>query len=110
LHRTPWVTSSNKNNDYAYFCVLEALQNVQKYASASLATVSLSESNGALTFDVRDDGIGFDTATSRRGSGLINMEDRLEALGGHLTIRSIPSSGTILHGDVPTSIGALNPA
>jgi signal transduction histidine kinase len=93
-----------------YFCVLEALQNVQKYASASVVAVSLAHSNGKLDFSVSDDGCGFDTAANRRGSGLLNMEDRLDALGGHLTVRSLPGSGTTLYGDVPTNIGVLNPA
>ena len=93
-----------------YFCVLEALQNVQKYASASVVVVSLAHSKGKLDFSVSDDGCGFETAANRRGSGLLNMEDRLDALGGHLTVRSLPERGTTLYGDVPTNIGDLNPA
>jgi glucose-6-phosphate-specific signal transduction histidine kinase len=53
-----------------YFCTLEALQNIAKYASASRATVGLSCSDGSLQFTVTDDGAGFDTATTRHGTGL----------------------------------------
>src|SRR3981081_3601087 len=53
-----------------YFCCLEALQNVQKYARASRATVSLAALNGDLRFEVEDDGAGFDVAVTPHGSGL----------------------------------------
>jgi signal transduction histidine kinase len=84
-----------------YFCVLEALQNVAKYAGASSATVGLSGSDGTLTFIVQDDGRGFDPATTRSGSGLQNMHDRIEALGGRLEIRSEPGEGTTVVGTLP---------
>ncbi len=84
-----------------YFSILEALQNVQKYARASRVTVRLREEHGALRFDVADDGRGFDAATTRTGSGLTNMADRLEALGGRLRIHSTPGSGTELRGSLP---------
>ncbi len=84
-----------------YFSVLEALQNVQKYAQASTATVLLSEDDGALHFSVSDDGHGFDTAATSRGSGLTNMADRLDALGGAVTLRSEVGKGTELSGTLP---------
>ena len=52
-----------------YFSVLEALQNVQKYAQASQATVRLREEDGTLRFEVADDGRGFDVASSVEGIG-----------------------------------------
>jgi signal transduction histidine kinase len=84
-----------------YFCVLEALQNVQKYAAAGRATIRLSNRDGRLAFEVEDDGRGFDPATVRRGSGLNNIADRLDALGGGLQIESAPGRGTRLRGTVP---------
>ena len=84
-----------------YFCALEALQNIAKYANASRATVGLSCSDGSLQFTVTDDGTGFDTATTRHGTGLQGMADRLAALGGALQIRSQPGHGTILSGELP---------
>jgi signal transduction histidine kinase len=86
-----------------YFCCLEALQNVAKYASATAAVVSLREEDGALTFTVSDDGKGFDTAAKRAGTGVQGMADRLEALGGSLAIRSSPGEGTIVTGRLPVS-------
>jgi signal transduction histidine kinase len=84
-----------------YFCALEALQNVSKYAVASHARVRLSQRNGRLTFEVRDDGLGFDPATTKAGSGLTNMADRLEALGGSLNVTSQPGVGTTVTGTIP---------
>ena len=69
-----------------YFCCLEALQNVQKYAEANRAVVRLRETNGDLSFEVRDDGRGFDPATAKHGAGMTNMADRLDALGGSLHV------------------------
>jgi signal transduction histidine kinase len=81
-----------------YFCVLEALQNVAKYAAATEANVRIGATDGRLEFSVRDDGVGFDERTIRRGAGLTNMTDRVEALGGRLEIRSSPGSGTTVSG------------
>jgi signal transduction histidine kinase len=84
-----------------YFCTLEALQNIAKYASASRARICLSGSGDSLAFIVTDDGAGFDTATTRHGTGLQGMADRLAALGGALHVRSQPGHGTVLSGELP---------
>jgi signal transduction histidine kinase len=84
-----------------YFCILEALQNVQKYAQATTATVRLSEDGDQLSVEVSDDGRGFDVGTTPRGNGLTNMEDRLDALGGTLHMRSRPGHGTTLQAAIP---------
>ena len=84
-----------------YFCVLEALQNVAKYAAASLATVELRQAGGRLTFLVTDDGAGFDLGGPVTGSGLQGMRDRLAALGGSLTVSSAPGRGTTVAGALP---------
>jgi signal transduction histidine kinase len=84
-----------------YFCVLEALQNVQKYAHATQAAVRLREADGRLQVDVEDDGTGFDLATAKRGAGLTNMEDRLDALGGFLSLHSSPGGGARLSASLP---------
>jgi signal transduction histidine kinase len=86
-----------------YFCTLEALQNIAKYADASRATVGLSCSDGSLRFTVTDDGAGFDTASTRHGTGLQGMADRLAALGGALHVRSQRGRGTTLTGQLPVS-------
>jgi signal transduction histidine kinase len=86
-----------------YFCTLEALQNVQKYAVASAAEVRLREDGERLCVEVIDDGRGFDAAAITRGSGLTNIEDRLDALGGSLEIESSPGKGTTLRAGLPIS-------
>jgi signal transduction histidine kinase len=88
-----------------YFCCLEALQNVQKYAGASAATVSLDQQNGRLRFAVEDDGTGFEPGLTPKGAGLTNLADRLDALGGALRIDSRPGAGTRLTGSVPAVPG-----
>jgi len=88
-----------------YFCVLEALQNVSKYADASQVTLALWEGDGQLVFEVRDDGVGFDPGRTSYGTGLLGMADRLEALGGRLSIDSAPGRGTTLTGYVPIPAG-----
>jgi signal transduction histidine kinase len=86
-----------------YFCALEALQNVAKYAGATAASVRLSTSNGDLRFEVADNGAGFDPAATGYGTGLQGMNDRLEALGGALDVRSSPGGGTTVSGRVPAT-------
>ena len=85
----------------AYFCILEALQNVAKYARASRATVDLACPDGHLEFTVADDGVGFDAATTVTGTGLQGMADRLAAAGGSLRVQSTPGTGTTIHGRLP---------
>jgi signal transduction histidine kinase len=93
-----------------YFCCLEALQNIAKYARAPAARISLSAADGALTFAVSDDGAGYDSARTPMGSGLRNMADRLAALGGRLEVRSAPGAGTTVTGQLPVAEPAAEPA
>jgi signal transduction histidine kinase len=90
-----------------YFCCLEALQNIQKYAGAKQVTVALGETDGELHFEVQDDGRGFDVATQQRGAGLTNMKDRLDSQGGELTLRSSPGQGTRLCASLPLPVRSL---
>jgi signal transduction histidine kinase len=85
-----------------YFCCLEALQNIAKYARASQARICLRARNGTLRFTVADDGTGYDARHTPMGSGQRNMADRLAALGGRLEVRSAPSQGTTITAQLPT--------
>jgi signal transduction histidine kinase len=85
----------------AYFCTLEALNNVAKYAEASHATIRLSHEDDQLVFEVRDDGRGFDPDATGYGTGLQGMADRLDAIGGTLDVESAPGTGTTVRGHVP---------
>jgi signal transduction histidine kinase len=89
-----------------YFCALESLNNVAKYAEATRAVVRLAKSNGNLTFTVTDDGRGFDPDEAGHGTGLQGMADRLDAIGGTLDVTSAPGSGTTVTGSVPIDGGA----
>lgn len=106
LPRYPQETEAS-----VYFCVLEALQNVVKHSGASRATVQLDASDGKLAFSIRDDGGGLDLATVRSGSGMQNMRDRIEVLGGEFHIESSPGEGTNVSGIVPApKAAATRPA
>jgi signal transduction histidine kinase len=83
----------------AYYVASEGLANVAKYARASRATISAHASDGRLTVEVRDDGIG--GADPSRGSGLTGLVDRVEAVGGHLSIDSPVNGGTRLVAEIP---------
>ncbi len=87
-----------------YFCVLEALQNVAKYAGASRAEVRLAASGGDLRFEVTDDGAGFDPESRGYGTGLQGMVDRLHAHGGTLAVRSSPGAGATIAGRLPCRV------
>jgi signal transduction histidine kinase len=89
-----------------YFCCLEALQNAQKYAGASRTTVRVWAADGWLRFELEDDGRGFDPARVRKGAGLTNMADRLDALGGRLDIVAQPGHGCRVSGSLPLSRSA----
>jgi len=88
-----------------YFCCLEALNNVAKYANASSVEIRLRQSDGELRFEVVDDGVGFEPDATTHGTGLQGIADRLDALGGRLEIRTAPGEGTTLVGLVPSPTG-----
>ncbi len=84
-----------------YFSILEALQNAAKYAEATRVAVRLGEEDGRLTFEVEDDGRGFEPDRTHHGSGLQGIADRLHALDGSVEVRSRPGEGTLVAGRIP---------
>jgi signal transduction histidine kinase len=83
----------------AYFVVAEALTNVAKHSSAGHAEVVARIEDGTLRVEVRDDGVG--GAQFGRGSGMVGLKDRVEALGGRITLRSEQDAGTSLSIELP---------
>ena len=90
----------------AYYIASEALTNVAKHARASLIDMRVDGCDGALTLSIRDDGIG--GADPSRGSGLIGLKDRVEALGGTISVLSPPGHGTALHVQLPADPMAVS--
>jgi signal transduction histidine kinase len=83
----------------AYYVVAETLTNVAKHAHASVVHVEAEAADGILHLEVRDDGEG--GADSSQGSGLAGLHDRVEALGGTLTLQSMLGAGTSVHVELP---------
>jgi signal transduction histidine kinase len=84
----------------AYYVVSEALTNAAKHAHASVVNIELGVHNASVRLAIRDDGIG--GADPGRGSGLVGLGDRIEALGGTLQVTSATGSGTTLLIQIPT--------
>jgi signal transduction histidine kinase len=94
--RLPWA-----HEESVYFFISEALTNVIRHANATLAHVSVRETEDViLVVEVVDDGVGGATLTSR-GSGLLGLIDRVEALGGELVCSSPAKGGTVIRGLIP---------
>jgi signal transduction histidine kinase len=83
----------------AYYVVSEALTNATKHARASVVRGTVEERDDRLHLSVRDDGAG--GAHPARGSGLIGLRDRAEALGGSLEVSSPPGQGTLIAVQLP---------
>ena len=90
-----------------YFCCMEALQNVAKHAAAHAAVIELHGDERSVTACVRDDGRGFEVPGWSEG-GLGHMAERIEEVGGALSIRSDRRDGTTVRAEVP--VAALGPA
>jgi signal transduction histidine kinase len=83
----------------AYYVVAEMLTNAAKHAQASTIRVGVSATDGNLFVSVRDDGVG--GADPARGSGLVGLRDRVEALNGALAVASPRGEGTAIEVALP---------
>ena len=83
----------------AFFVVSEAVVNAVRHAGADEVSVSGRECSGRLVVEVSDAGCG--GADPRRGTGLRGLRDRVAALGGTLTVRSVPGQGTRVRAELP---------
>jgi signal transduction histidine kinase len=86
----------------AYYVVSEALTNATKHANASRVDIEASTQDGSLRLSIRDDGIG--GADPTRGSGLVGLTDRVEALGGSIRVGSRPGDGTHITVELPLEL------
>jgi signal transduction histidine kinase len=86
----------------AYYIASEALTNVAKHAHANVVQLTATHNNAALTLEVRDDGIG--GVDAGRGSGILGLTDRVQALGGTIPIASPPRGGTTLTVHLPITM------
>jgi signal transduction histidine kinase len=89
-----------------YFCCLEALQNVAKHAAAHAVVIELHGDERSVTASVSDDGRGFDLRGSSDG-GLAHMAERIEEVGGALSIRSDHRDGTTVRAEVPLAASGV---
>ena len=88
-----------------YRCVQEALTNCAKHSKASKVEVVISAAHNLVTFAIEDDGIGFTSASAASpGLGILGMHERVESLGGKLTIESHPKEGTRLMFEIPVPV------
>jgi signal transduction histidine kinase len=84
-----------------YRVAQEAMTNALKHSGAESLTVDVTEAEGHVTLRVRDDGQGFDKSGDSGGFGLVSMRERVELLGGNLTIESAPGAGTTVTARLP---------
>ncbi|HXV70902.1 MAG TPA: histidine kinase [Acidimicrobiia bacterium] len=85
----------------AYFFTAEALNNVLKHSDATAVDVALDVDGAYVRVVVRDDGVGFDPANHGGGSGIVGLTDRINALGGDITVNSTPGGGTLVAALLP---------
>jgi signal transduction histidine kinase len=88
----------------AYYIASEALTNVAKHARANTVRLAAAHDDATLTLEIRDDGIG--GADTGRGSGLVGLTDRIEALGGRFALESAPERGTTISVELPIATPA----
>jgi signal transduction histidine kinase len=84
-----------------YRIVQEALANASKHGAARRAIVEIGEQNATVRVSIRDDGAGFDPVADTNGFGLLGMRERVELLGGRLSLDSGPGSGTTISVSIP---------
>ncbi|MHA6616684.1 AAA family ATPase [Pseudonocardia sp. DLS-67] len=96
----------------AYYVVAEALTNATKHAEPSIVTVEVeidtTPAGVVLRVRVHDDGHGGAHFTG--GTGLLGLRDRVETLGGRLTLHSAPGAGTAVLAEFPLQRGGVGPS
>lgn len=106
------ISLPEETASHAIRCVAEGLTNVARHARASRASVSVAESDEAVTVELADDGVGFDVAAAegREGHfGLLGLRERTRLAGGSLEIASHAGRGTVLRFHLPRRVGDAPP-
>ena len=79
-----------------YLLCKEAINNAVKYSNATVLELQAEENDKRILFFIKDNGKGFDTASIKKGNGLLNMKKRAQEIGAHLEIHSKPGTGTMV--------------
>ena len=94
-----------------YFCCMEAVVNATKHSGAAGVVVSiLNVSERTCGLAVTDDGTGFEQARIQAGMGLVNMRDRLDSIGGSVTVKTVLGGGTTVSAVVPRQHAVRRPS
>ena len=108
LHVDDFAGRLTPQAERAIFSIVqEAVWNVRKHAQAHNVWIGVTVQEGRLVVGIRDDGVGFDVRQlkvgyDRQGSlGILNMQERAQAIGGTLSVRSRPGGGTVVSLSVP---------
>lgn len=87
-----------------YICLRETIQNSKNHAEASKVEVTFSIHKKNVLLNVADNGVGFDTSSSKKGIGLQNLQERVEELQGSFAITSERGTGTETHIQIPLNV------
>lgn len=94
--RIDWDLINNISKINVYRIIQEALQNIDKYAQATKVILSMKKVNESIQIQIIDNGIGFNTNTSKKGIGLENMKNRMKEINGNFQIDSKNNIGTTI--------------
>lgn len=96
-----WETVNNNIKINIYRIIQEALQNIDKYANAQNVFIKMVKTEGNISIEIKDDGVGFDLNNKKTGIGLKNMHARMEEIKGKFSIESKPHNGTKINLIIP---------
>lgn len=96
-----WETVNNSIKINIYRIIQEALQNIDKYANAQNVFIKMVKTEGNISIEIKDDGVGFDLNDKKTGIGLSNMRARMEEIKGKFSIESKPHNGTKINLIIP---------
>ena len=97
-----WELFESATKMNIYRICQEALQNIRKYANAKKIELNIAKTESEITFEIRDDGVGFNLEKSKSGIGIKNMNARITSINGQIKINSKPNFGTVIKMSIPT--------